>query len=167
VAYTTIPDVRAALYDTILPAAIASLPATITTSGSTFPLRVPVLYYGLPGTNNPPDCWVGVVGSTSENIPIAVLPQGAPRFQDEEYDMVIRVWYHIGDTDPNAQRAATESAYAVYRAIVAQLRANTGWTNALTAPYQAFISSLKDQEFALAEGRALGLEITLHIKTRV
>ena len=165
--YTTIPDVRAALYDTILPAALATLPSTVTANGNTINLRIPVLYYGLPGTNNPPDAWIGIAGSTSESIPVAVLPQSAPRFQDEEYDMTIRVWYHIGDTDANAQRVATESAYAVYRAIVAQLRANTGWTNALTAPYQAFISSLRDQEFALAEGRAIGLEITLHVKTRV
>jgi hypothetical protein len=165
--YTTIPDVRAALYDTIIPAAIASLPATITAGGNTINLQTPVLFYGLPNTPIPPNAWIGIVGSTSENIPIAVLPQGAPRFQDEEYDMVIRIWYHIGDTDTNAQRIATESAYAVYRAIVAQLRSNTGWTSALTAPYQAFISMIRDQEFNLAEGRALGLEITLHIKTRV
>ena len=166
-AYTVIPDVRAKLYDTIIPAAIAALPSTVTVSGAAYNLRVPDLYYGLPSTTTPPDSWVGIVGSTTADTPMAVFPATASRPQDEKFDTTLRHWYRVGDTDYLGQRIATESAYALYRTIFAQLRVAGIWLGVLTAPYDIYITNVHDYEWALAEGRAVGIEVTITVKSRV
>lgn len=155
------------MFDTILPAAIAALPATVVVDGQTVELVKPDVYYGLPGTENPPRSWVGIAGSTQEDTPVAVFPVAMARPFDEQYALEHRIWYRVGDNDRDGQRIASTSAWTVFRAIVGQCRASTEWKTVLQAPFSALITSVTETEFALTEGRAVGITFNLTIKTRV
>jgi hypothetical protein len=166
-AYTIIPDVRAALQDTILPAALANLPATITVAGNTVALRKPEIHYGTPATGQPPNSLVVIGPSDGDDQQFANLPDNQTRSREERFSITMMIWYLIGDTSPAAQRVATESSFQIYRTIQGYLRTGNPWQGILSAPYTVNLERVSDRDFNVAEGRGSMLDCNLSIFTKV
>ena len=166
--HTTVPEVRAKLVDSILPAAIAALPSSITVGSETIALVAPTVYYGPPNTDVPPNSTIVVGATDTDDQEVASLPD-APlnRTRNERYNVRLFIWYLIGDRHVDAQRIATEAAFTIYRAVADELRADQTLGGALSAPCSAIITRIEDRDFDVVEGRACGLGCTLSIFTRV
>lgn len=170
--YVSVPEVKAYLHDTLLPAAIASLSATITVAGQSVKLRKPDLVYGKwPGQAPPPSYLMIGPTSTGAELPAAVFPSGSGQpWHDEAYTIDLLVWYQVGDAGVYGQRIATESAYAVFRAIAAQVESattRTGLGAIIGNGGRVILRAVSDSEFDAAEGRACGLACSLDIKSRI
>lgn len=168
--YTTIPEVRAVLTDTIIPAAIATLPPTLTVSGVTFPLRAPIVTYGSPSMTDPPNSIIVVGPSDGDDVNWATFPDtpiATNRTRDERYTIRLFVWYLIGDTHNNAQRFASEAAWTIFRALQTQIHDNKNLNGVLAAPGYAFFSRAQDADYNVAEGRGCGLTCSLNVFARV
>ena len=166
-AYTIVPDVRAALQDTILPAAIASLPTTITVAGSTVDLRKPQIHYGTPATGQPPNSLIVIGPTNGDDQAFANLPDSASRSREERFSITMMLWYLVGDTSPVAQRIATESVFQIYRTLQGYLRTGNPWLGILSAPYTVNLERVADRDFSVAEGRGAMLDCDLAIFTKV
>jgi hypothetical protein len=165
--HTTVPEVKAALYDTYIPAAIATLASTITVAGEVVDLRAPSLTYGAWAAQIPPPAWVMIGPTRSGNqTPVASFPNGAAANRAENYAVSIDIWYRVGDTSDLAQRIATESGYTVFRAIAAAVRADPSLGGILTAGH-ALLTAASDTEYDLAEGRGIGIACDLTVTSRV
>ena len=168
--YTTIPEVRAMLVDTIIPNAIASLPANLTVAGVTFPLRAPIVTYGSPSMTDPPNSIIVIGPSDGEDTSWATFPDqpiSQGRSRDERYTLRVFIWYLIGDTHNNAQRFASEAAWTIFRAVQAQVHDNKNLNGVLAAPGYAFFSRAQDADYNVAEGRGCGLTCNLNVFARV
>ena len=166
-AYTIVPDVRAALQDTILPAALASLPASITVAGTSVALRKPEIHYGTPATAQPPNSLIVIGPTNGDDQTFANLPDSASRSREERFAVTMMIWYLVGDTSPVAQRIATESSFTIYRTLQAYLRTGDPWRGILAAPYTVNLERVSDRDFSVAEGRGSMLDCDLAIFTKV
>jgi len=168
--YSTIPEVRSMLVDTIIPAAIASLPATISVAGTTIALRAPIVTYGSPSMMDPPNSIIVVGPTDGEDTSWATFPDtpiATNRTRDERYTLRVFIWYLIGDTHSNAQRVASEAAWTIFRAVQAQVHDNKNLKGVIAAPGYAFFSRAQDADYNVAEGRGCGLTCSLNVYARV
>jgi hypothetical protein len=168
--YTSAPEVKAYLQDTLLPAAVSALASTITVKGATVPLRRPDICYGKWAGANPPPAYIMIGPTTSgSDTPAAVFPANSGvAWRDDTYSIQLLVWYSIGDSSALAQRVATESAYAMFRAIAAQIESNvSGFSAIVGGGGRALLSSVQDFEYDASEGRGCGLSLQLEVKARI
>ncbi len=166
--YTAVPDVRAALFDTILPAAVATIPASLTVAGTAFPITKPAVYYGDPPGSSAPNSAILVGESTGMDDETNIFPDRVSgKTRDERFSIGIRFWYLIGNSDLAAQRVATESVWAMYRALQGQLRADVTLGGVLNSPGYAVMKHVGDRDIRAIEGTAARLDASLYVFTRV
>ena len=166
--YTTVPEVKGYLFDTLLPAAVATLASTITVGTTTVALRPPDVFYGRIAGATAPDSYI-IIGPTSggDATAPASFPSTATRWQTEDYAVQLLIWYRVGDTSNEAQRIATESGYTVYRAIAAQVAASRNLGGVIPAGGHCQFTQITDNDFDMAEGRGIGLVCNLHVTGRI
>ena len=166
--YTTVPEVKGYLYDTLLPAAVATLATSITVGTTTVELRKPEVKYGRIAGATAPDAYI-IIGPTSggDATAPASFPSTSTRWQSEDYAVQLLIWYRVGDTSDEAQRIATESGYAVYRAIAAQVAASRNLTGVIPSGGYCQFTQVTDNDFDMAEGRGVGLVCQLHVTGRI
>ena len=171
--YTTVDTVRAALCDTVLPAAVAALGATYTSKGTSYPLIAPTIFYGAPNTDDPPHSLIVVAPPEPADDAFANLDaaNSAARSYDEKYILPVLITYWQGDVDVDAQRRMSDAAYTIYRAVAGQIRtqlaSNTSpLAGALQAPAQFLIQRHQLIEYRLAEGRMAIVRVHLFISSR-
>lgn len=168
VIYTSVPEVKAALVDTVLPAAIATLPTTVTVAGTVVNLRAPVINYGTPASPAVVTSYITVGPTEAGDAQTWVnVPTTAPRNKSELYGVQMFIWYSIGDTTDIAQRVATECGYTIYRAIAAQIAASANLGTVIPAGGYCWLSQVTDSEYDAAEGRGVGLTVTLRVSGRI
>ena len=168
--YTYVPDVRAALYDTVIPAAIANLPDTITVAGSDMDLISPDLFYALPPKDTLPKSLiaVGFTGGGDDQVPVSWGDSPAQaRTRDERFTVPLMIWYLTGSSDALAARRAAEASWAIYRAVAAEIRTDPMLAGAFPTPGHAHIAAVHDTDYLLAEGRASKLLVDVAVFTKV
>jgi hypothetical protein len=165
--WTAIPEVRAALVDTVLPAAVALLPSTITVAGRSWPLHAPQVWYGDPPESARPQSLI-IVG------PAGDLAQEYDGLQDrtgsrrETFGLLVRIWYAIGDQSQTAQRVAVESSWAIYRACQEAVRETDPDPFAfLREARRSLFTNVIDRDFYTDNGRASQLDLTFEVESRV
>lgn len=167
--YATVPLVRAAMVDTILPAAVQLLPAQLTVLGTTFDLSDPQVYYGEPSDDTLPAAGIAVGDSSGTTEDRVTVPDNSPTYRAhaETYDLSVVIWYEIGDTGANAQRYATEAAWAIYKAVAQQVRSQPN-LGVLFPPGTAFMRAVDDQDYKTdLPGRMCVLRSQLRVNARI
>ena len=166
--HTTVPEVKGALFDTYLPAAVASLASTITVGTTTVELRKPQIYYGRPASPAVDRTYI-LIGPTAagDSTPPVTFPNTSTRSRSEAYDVELFIFYSLGDVTSSAQRIATESGYAVFRAIADQIKNNPNLGGVIPAGGHALVTQVTDQEYDMAEGRGVGLICSVSVTGRI
>lgn len=163
--WTAIPEVRAALVDTVLPAAVALLPSTITVAGRSYPLNPPAVWYGDPTGEPQSFIVVGPAGDLAQDYDGLQDRTGSRR---ETFGLVVSIWYAVGNNGPDGQRYATEAAWTIYRAVQEAVRdADPDPFAFLRESRRHLFTNVVDRDVTTEGGRAAQLNLTFEVESRV
>ena len=168
-AWTTVPEVLDGLVDTIIPAAIAALPSTITVAGEILTVEPPSVFWGEPDRTPAPLPLILVDDQVQAAHDIAVLPNNPGGLTDDEaYEVPIYIWVKAGDQGANAQRYASHLAYTYFRALAAAVKADRTIGGALRAPTLVYVKRVDGRGDKVPQvGRVGIVNAALYVLARV